>query len=126
MKHHVIPAMEDNPNHIILHTGTNDIPSEKSAEQISDEIISLAISLRTPQNTVYVSGITDRGDNLNQKVMSVNEIILLRKCQERNIAFIKHEINSKVHLNRSKLHLNKKGTAIILKNFIDMLNKNIS
>ena len=44
---HVKPTVRDfNPDHIILHCGTNDLNSEQTASQIARSIIELALSLR--------------------------------------------------------------------------------
>ena len=46
MKHYVSPDLEKNPDLIILHTGTNDLKSVSSLEEIANEIISLALSVK--------------------------------------------------------------------------------
>ena len=38
MKDYVKPSIKHNPDFVILHTGTNDLKSTKSAVEISDEI----------------------------------------------------------------------------------------
>ena len=37
---------DDKPDHVILHTGTNDLRSEKTASQIARSFIQLAMSLK--------------------------------------------------------------------------------
>ena len=67
MKHYAKPAEEDNPSLYILHLGTNDLKDNKSAVVITDEVTSLARSLKKDNNEVTVSDICPRGDNLNDK-----------------------------------------------------------
>ena len=68
-----------------------------------------------------VSGIVQRGDDLNEKSKSVNKI-LQQICQSINMGFIPHDnINPARHLNRSNLHLNFNGTGIMSKNFVNVL-----
>ena len=69
MYDHAKPTIREvNPEHIILHVGTNDLNSEKTASQISNSIIDLANSLKNETNNIHVSLIVPRNDNLNNKV----------------------------------------------------------
>ena len=72
---------DDKPDHVILHTGTNDLLREKTAGQIARSITELAMSLKDNDNSVVVSGIIPRNDNLNNKATEVNNHLLL-KCKE--------------------------------------------
>ena len=61
MTDHVKPTLRDiNPDHIILHAGTNDLRSENKDSQISKATTDLAASLKNDDNTVTVSGIVPR------------------------------------------------------------------
>ena len=42
MVDHVKPIIQDKPDHIIFHVGTNDIPSDKDAGDIAKSIVDLA------------------------------------------------------------------------------------
>ena len=56
--------------------------------------------------------------NLNEKRSLVN-IILVEICKKKSIYLIDHYQKMKSHhLNRSKLHLNKKGDTALSNNFI--------
>ena len=68
MKDYVKPSIKHNPDFVISHTGTNDLKSTKSAMEISDEIIKLALDIKTDENEVVVSGILARNDDMNTKV----------------------------------------------------------
>ena len=108
---HIKPTIREfNPNHIILHVGTNELKSSKTASQISRSVIDLALSLKSETNAVMISLIVPRKDNLNNKVQEVNSR-LIHVCGERDIAFIDHTdtIDNERHLNESKVHLNKSG-----------------
>ena len=51
MVDHVKPTIrDDKPDHVILHTGTNDLRSEKTASQIARSITELAMSLKDNDN----------------------------------------------------------------------------
>lgn len=123
MQHYLKPTLEQKPDMLILHCGTNDLKS-KEPEEITDNIIKLATSVSNEsENTiVVVSGIVPRGDNLNTKVVEVNEI-LKRKCDECNIGYIDNSnIDPREHLNKSRLHLNINGTNELEKNLQNMIN----
>ena len=90
MHDHAKPTItEINPKHITLHDGTNDLKSEKIANQKASSIIELANSLKNETNSIYVSLIVPRNDNLNNKVSEVNSR-LINMCQQRNVKTIGH------------------------------------
>ena len=104
-----------------MHCGTNDLRQESiQPKQIAENIVNLQIaatSLATKENEVIISGICPRGDYLNEKAFEVNEY-LGGICNSRNIGFISnHKIQPEMHLNNSKLHLNKRGDEILARNF---------
>ena len=123
MHDHVKPTIRDfNPEHIIIHVGTNDLNSEKTASQIASSIIELATSLKNKTNKIYTSLIVPRYDELNNKVNEVN-IRLMNMCHARNIGCINHSdtIDPEQHLNESNIHLNKYGNIEFSKNFTNFL-----
>ena len=117
MTDHIKPTLRDiNPDHIILHVGTNGLRTENTASQIAKAIIDLATSLKIDDNTV--SGIVPRLDDLNNKANEVNRCLVLM-CKERNISFLSHDetIDPSKHSNESKLHLSSNGIKIFAENF---------
>ena len=61
------PAQKHEPDMILLHSGTNNLKFTKSPEEISNEIIKLALDMKTDANEVIVSGIIETM-NLTKKV----------------------------------------------------------
>ena len=125
MTDHVKATLRDiNPDHIILHAATNDLRTENTASQIAKATIDLATSLKNDDNTVTMSGIVPRLDDLNNKANEVNRHLVLM-CKERNISFLSHDesIDPSKHLNESKLHLNNSGIKIFAENFSRFLVK---
>ena len=121
MVDHCRPTKRQQPARIIIHCETNDLASERSARETATNIIELAKSLSTEETTVLVSGLTQRGDDLNHKVLEVNTI-LKTKCQQINLGYIdNNNLNPDRHLNNSKLHLNSHGSSILAKNFINAI-----
>ena len=83
---------------------------------IADKIVETAESLKTEDNNIVLSTIVPRGDKLNEKAKEVNNV-LEKPCNQKQIDLIKHSnINTKRHLNRSKLHLKGYGKSICIRN----------
>ena len=123
MHDQVKPTIRDfNPEHIIVHVGSNDLNSEKTASQIASSIIELATSSKNETNKIYISLIVPRYDELNNKVNEVN-IRVMNMCHARNIGCINHSdtIDPEQHLNESNIHLNKYGNIEFSKNFTNFL-----
>ena len=119
MYDHAKPTIRElNPEHIILHVGTNDLDTEKTTSQISKSILDLASSLKNETNTIHVLLINPRNDHLNNKVNEVNNR-LINMCQQRNIKIINHinTIDPSKHLNESLFHLNRYGAIEFVNNF---------
>ena len=73
MHDHVKPTVRDfNPEHI-LHCGTNNLSSERTASQIAKSIIELALSLK---NKIPIFLIVPQNDNLNNKASEVNSYLV--------------------------------------------------
>ena len=125
MRDYVKPInREMNPNHLIIHVGTNNLNSEATSSQIAKSIIELAVTLKKSENQVTISGIIPRNDNLNNKGQDVN-LRLERMCLERNIPFITHSdtIRPDSHINNSKIHLNSYGDSQLARNFVNFIKK---
>ena len=126
MHSYAIPTIEKKPNLIILHAGTNDLPSrrgdeEKSEVQIADEIIKLANEIKENSIEVIISSLVARGDGYEEKRKKVN-FVLADLCSVNDYALIEHKnIDPKKHLNRSRLHLNKVGDSLLEGNLLRAL-----
>ena len=121
-KYHAFPNMKYNPNHIIVHVGTNEIRTRKTATKIANDIMKVCMGLKSDDNDVSVSGLVLRGDEEeNEKVKEVN-CILKRLCREHNYYFIDH---SNIPPTRKflveGLHLEKAGNNIFFNNIFDFL-----
>ena len=71
MEHYCKPPMAFNPELITLHIGTNSLRGERTPEELAEEIIDLATSLKSDENEMVISEIIARRDQLNEKVLKV-------------------------------------------------------
>ena len=108
------------PTHIILHVGTNDVPTKKAPKQIAENIANLAVKLKRNCD-VSISSITARNDQYQKKTADVNWVLKV-KCWEKKLQFLDHgnTITAR-HLNASKLHLNKRGTQMLSNVFAEAI-----
>ena len=65
MKSCVIPTDEPKPDNIIVHTGTNDLKTINTLEELIMGILNLAMTCKTDANSVFICGIVPRSDKLN-------------------------------------------------------------
>ena len=121
MKSYVIPTKSFENDLIILHCGTNDLRSIKKPSDIANEIINLALDLKTEKNDLMISGIVPRRDKFNGKGMEVNKY-LISQCNVNNIHYIDNKnLNTTSDLNMSGLHLNKKGIYVLGGNLVNAI-----
>ena len=103
------PSIRDEPDHLIIHVGTNDLNLEKSSKSVAELIVDFAMSLKTESNDVSVSN-----SLLNQKGSEVNSHFK-DLCKDRNLYLIDNIKKFRSHhLNKGKLHLNRKGSKLLL------------
>ena len=121
LKDHMNPSLRDNPDHFVLHIGANDLNSDRSPELTAKSITDVSSSLKNDSHDVSISSIVVRNDKFKEKATQVTEN-LERLCAERNICFINHANDFlPQHLNKSKLHLNRKGSSILTSDFANAL-----
>ena len=109
LKHHIQPSILKKPDRFVIYCGINNLNSEDTPEKIANDIIQLGKFVKTEINDVAISGNCPRRDRFNQKANILNQL-LPGKCSENGFDFIPHSnINTRLHLNRDGLHLNRKG-----------------
>ena len=119
MEDYAQPAIRTNPDHIVIHVGTNDLSSKKESAEISSAIVYLALKLKSDTCQVSVSKLTTRNDQYRKKTFDVNQHLKVL-CREKNINIIDHGNTITIrHLNGSRLHLNLKGNKIFTEKFTE-------
>ena len=117
MKDYLKPSLRQNRDHVVLHVGTNDLDSDKDPELIAKSIVDLASTVKKDTCEVTISNIVVRNDKFMKKAEEVNAHLAVL-CVQRNILLIDHAKTIKPqHLNKSKLHLNVKGSKILRNTF---------
>ena len=119
MRHYIKPTLEEKPDEIILHIGTNNIKAQEPND-IARGITSLAeeILMVSSNTKVAISSVLIRNNDIfNTKIQQVNGI-LSTICTDKKWSFIEHSDIDKSCLNQSGLHLNKKGQSLLAKKFI--------
>ena len=121
--HAKIAARYFDPNHIILHYGTNDLNSDRTSSQTAREIIEIELSLKFDKNKISNSLRTPRCDKLNSKASEVKNCVI-NMCSDRKIAYIDHSSSfQQNHINESKVHLNRYGTILFAINVFNFLSE---
>ena len=118
---YVRPSQKYSPELYVMHIGSNDLRSSKTPDQISEEVITFAKSIKTDTNDVVISSITARNDHLHDKGVDVNKL-LKTKCDQNNFAFVNNSNIKKKHLNGSGVHLNYSGTVLLADNILKFIN----
>ena len=117
MEDYIKPTIKLSPNLMIIHCGTNILPSNEEPKTITDNIINLAKKAKPVVHKVAISVIIPRRGRQNQKAKQVNDI-LKQSCVNENILFISHHgINPSLHLNGRGLHLDDKRFSRLANNF---------
>ena len=119
------PSLRYKPNHLILHIRANHISSSKTAESIANLTVEQTITLKDDHHDVSVSDVVVRKDHLKKKTGEVNSC-LKELCMKKSIFVLNHFKSIRhCHLDKSRLHLNSKGSAVLDETFVDHLS-NIS
>ena len=111
------------PTHVIMHAGTNNLPSDTSDQCIKNiKGLCSKVKDKFPQAKLGISSIILRKDiEATSKMHQVNDG-LKRLCNDSGYVFIDNSSIDESGLNNSKLHLNAKGSAFLASRFIKFLN----
>ena len=122
MYDHMKPTLRDfNPGLFIIHFDTNDLPWNKNSNEIAEEIVNSAESVKKTSSNIVISDVVTREDGYISKADEVNKI-LEKICGKKCTTLIRNSnINSKRHLNRSRVHLIDAGVSVLVRNFKNFL-----
>ena len=128
MQDYIKPLLRKKPDEIILHVGTNDIKdNSKTAEVVAAGILNLGTQVKEslPRTNVCISGIITRKDksNIQEKINTVNDI-LKRVSDQNKWTYIDNTNLDYTCLNRGGLHLNRKGSSSLTRNYSNHISRN--
>ena len=123
MQDYLKPLVRRKPDEIILHIGTNNIRDSTSDPQtLADGIVNLAdlINSSSPSTQISISGLVTRRDNsiFVSKINNTNKR-LKAICVSKKWSFIDNSNVNLSCLNRRGLHLNRNGSSLLSRNFLN-------
>lgn len=119
---HINPVIRKKPDVVIVHGGTNDLQNDIDSSKNIDKIIS-NVKKKSPTTNIVISNLITRRDQpgLCQKVDETNKKLEV-VCRQHNVDLISNQNIKVSHLSSKKLHLNKSGSSLFLKNLVNYLN----
>ena len=82
------------------------------------------VSKELPSTSIAFSSIINRKDKTNiQKTLTDTNARLKNFCMQKGIRFIDNSVIKEFHLDKRKLHLNKKGNSAFSKNLLHHINR---
>ena len=116
--------LDDKPNSIILHVGTNDLTNDVNLLNNVKKIVNKT-KKKSPNTKSCFSDIIIRTDKKNLEKPSVDTNARLKNfCKQKNLDLIVNNNLKENHLVKKKLHLNRKDDSIFAKNLIDFIEGN--
>ena len=118
MLDYVKPIVRKKPDYLLIHTGTNDLTNGVNTMKKVKKLTKIIRELdKDEEIKLAFSSIIHRTDkDLTDEITEVNGK-LERYCESKGFMFINNNNIGESCLNNSKLHLNKNGTNILLRNF---------
>lgn len=123
--------IEESPDVVVIHCGTNDInPRFKQphldAEKIANDMIEIGKTCRNNGvNEVFISSIVCR--SVEAEMLKVDEVNKMVKdlCIKEGFEFIDNSFIGKQFLWKDGIHLLNDGTTLLANNILNSLNRNI-
>ena len=111
------------PNLIIIHSGTNDTQNNINTLQKIRKVIFSIKDYDTDDNMkIALSSIIHQSDHDFEDKINETNRKLENLFKGKSMIFINNSNIDSTCLNRSKLHLNKSGTSLLIKNFSKAVN----
>ena len=122
---YVRPTAHKKPDMIIFHTGNNGVRNKVNTLQKVKEVITTIKEIDVNNKIQIVfSSVTHLDDqDFEEEIKEINKK-LENLCKGKGIKFINNNNIDGSCLNRSKLHLHKSGTVLLIKHFSQALKSN--
>ena len=114
---HIKSAIRKTPDIVVIYTGTNDLQNNCNIVKKANKLVSVVKKVEKDHSAKipFSSIINCKDENFKGKVNDVNNKFT-NYCNSAGIDFYDNSDIDGSCLNRSKLHLNRKGTAALAKN----------
>ena len=118
--------IDDKPDAIVIHVGTNDILNHANHEDIARSIINIGLGCKNNGvNEVFISAVlVKKNPNLTAIVRRVNDM-LRDLCEKNGFSFICNDVITNNYLWKDGVHLQDMGTHILSNHFLKFLNYSI-
>ena len=115
--------MDDKPDAVIIHVGTNDILTNANHEEIARNVIKIDLNCKNyGVNDVVISSVlVKKNPNLNALIRRVNDL-LRDLCSMNGFGYICNDAITTEYLWKDGIHLQDLGTNILSSNFITFVN----
>ena len=115
---HIKPAIRKNPDIVAIHTGTNDLQNNCNIVKKAKQLVCVVkeVDKNNSIEIAFSSIINREGEDSKDEINDVNNK-LKSYCNSAGMDFIDNSNIGRSCLYRGKLHLNRKGTAALAKNF---------
>ena len=119
---HINPTLRKNPGFVIVHCGTNDLPSQEKTIAHMQELIRMS-KAEAPDTELVMSSIITRRDKpgLQQIVNELNTDIKI-SCLNNQIKIMDNSNLNVQCLGRRQLHLSKRGNGLFVRNLLNSIN----
>ena len=115
---YIKPTIRQKPEIVIIHSGTNDLTKDVNTMSSVRKVLAAVKEIGTKGNIkLGFSGIVARGDKNKEEDFAITNNRLEKYCKGNEFFFINNSNIDVSCLNKSKLHLNRKGTHYLANNF---------
>ena len=122
----ILSLVNNKPDAIVIHVGTNDILNHANHENIAHSIINIGLDCKTNGvDEVLISSIlVKKNPNLTAIVRGVNDM-LRDLCKKNGFSFICNDVITTNYLWKDGVHMQDMGTHIFSNHFLKFLNYSI-
>ena len=123
LDHYILPPLvDDKPDAVIIHVGTNDILTNANHEEIARNIIKTGLNCKNHGvNDVVISSVlVKKNPNLNALIRRVNDL-LRDLCSMNGFGYICNDAITTEYLWKDGIHLQDLGTNILSSDLITKL-----
>ena len=124
LNHYIIPTLvDDKPDAVLLHVGSNYILSNANDTELANNIINIALNGKNHGvSKVFIPSIlVKKNPKLNPVIRRVNDK-LPELCETNGFICVNNDMITTDHLWRDGIHLQDIGTNILSRNFYQVLN----